>query len=164
MDQATRQKWIQALWSGKYTQGNAALRTREDKHCCLGVLCDITEGITWHRQTESSPHTAVYKTGRTDFWATTDDASGGYLPATLARELGITVNGVFYVTMELLQRLSHRIKPESLRVLVQQTTKDYGTAELKDATALSKLNDAGVPFEDIATIIQIADFAKGATA
>lgn len=33
-------KWIRALRSGKYRQGDGQLRN-DDKFCCLGVLCDI---------------------------------------------------------------------------------------------------------------------------
>jgi hypothetical protein len=39
-------KWIEALRSGKYEQGKNRLR-KEDKFCCLGVLCDISEQGTW---------------------------------------------------------------------------------------------------------------------
>lgn len=38
--------WVEALRSGKYTQGRGGLRTSAtattpEKFCCLGVLCDI---------------------------------------------------------------------------------------------------------------------------
>lgn len=35
-----RQKWMDALKSGKYAQGKDALRDG-DTFCCLGVLCDL---------------------------------------------------------------------------------------------------------------------------
>lgn len=38
-------KWVEALRSGKYTQGTEKLRkiltTGQVTHCCLGVLCEI---------------------------------------------------------------------------------------------------------------------------
>jgi len=40
-------EWIEALRSGKYTQGQSCLRSRGDKFCCLGVLCDITSRKDW---------------------------------------------------------------------------------------------------------------------
>lgn len=40
MDAAIKKKWIRALRSGKYKQGKNALRIG-DKHCCLGVLCEL---------------------------------------------------------------------------------------------------------------------------
>lgn len=43
-------KWVAALRSGEYEQGKGALRTANDKFCCLGVLCDIharETGVAW---------------------------------------------------------------------------------------------------------------------
>lgn len=40
-----RKLWVEALRSGKYRQGEGALRS-EDKFCCLGVLADIA-GCIW---------------------------------------------------------------------------------------------------------------------
>lgn len=34
-------EWVKALRSGDYEQGKFALRTRDNKFCCLGVLCDL---------------------------------------------------------------------------------------------------------------------------
>lgn len=34
-------EWIKSLGSGKYNQGTQFLRDKNDKYCCLGVLCDI---------------------------------------------------------------------------------------------------------------------------
>lgn len=42
MNKEIKQRWVEALRSGKYKQGKAALR-RKDRFCCLGVLCDITQ-------------------------------------------------------------------------------------------------------------------------
>ena len=44
-----KSKWIAALRSEKYTQGNNILKnvTGQTKHCCLGVLCEISEDIKW---------------------------------------------------------------------------------------------------------------------
>lgn len=36
-----KEKWIEALTSGEYEQGRKALRTPDNKYCCLGVLCDL---------------------------------------------------------------------------------------------------------------------------
>ena len=35
-----KQRWVAALRSGHYKQGPSALR-RDDRFCCLGVLCDL---------------------------------------------------------------------------------------------------------------------------
>lgn len=45
MNKELKNKWIEALRSGKYKQGKGALRTGdiENPHyCCLGVLCAIS--------------------------------------------------------------------------------------------------------------------------
>lgn len=42
MNPEIKQKWVEALRSGEYTQGSEALyRIDENSFCCLGVLCDI---------------------------------------------------------------------------------------------------------------------------
>ena len=33
--------WVEALRSGKYQQGRRALRTLDNKYCCLGVACEV---------------------------------------------------------------------------------------------------------------------------
>lgn len=40
------QKWIEALRSGRYDQGRGALN-RDNKFCCLGVVCDISDLGQW---------------------------------------------------------------------------------------------------------------------
>lgn len=49
-------KWVDALRSGKYEQGRLALRSKDDKYCCLGVLCDIAKdklGLEWTLEEDS---------------------------------------------------------------------------------------------------------------
>jgi hypothetical protein len=41
MNQDIKQRWIDALRSGQYQQGNDCLRDAQDRFCCLGVLCDL---------------------------------------------------------------------------------------------------------------------------
>jgi hypothetical protein len=40
MKQEIKQKWVKALRSGKYKQGEGRLK-QKDTFCCLGVLCDL---------------------------------------------------------------------------------------------------------------------------
>ena len=42
-----RKKWIEALRSGQYEQGKYCLRDKNDRFCCLGVLCDISDLGEW---------------------------------------------------------------------------------------------------------------------
>jgi hypothetical protein len=41
MDQAIKRRWVTALRSGEYKQGRGALRSKDDRFCCLDVLCDL---------------------------------------------------------------------------------------------------------------------------
>lgn len=42
MDVEAKTKWLEALRSGKYTQGKSGLHNiPNDTFCCLGVLCDV---------------------------------------------------------------------------------------------------------------------------
>jgi hypothetical protein len=41
MNKEIKEKWINALRSGKYEQGKSQLRSLSNKFCCLGVLCDL---------------------------------------------------------------------------------------------------------------------------
>jgi hypothetical protein len=36
-------QWVAALRSGKYAKGFHALRTINEKYCCLGVLCKVLD-------------------------------------------------------------------------------------------------------------------------
>lgn len=50
MDATVKERWVEALTSGKFTQGSGALRTTWPamvRHCCLGVLCEL-----YHQATE----------------------------------------------------------------------------------------------------------------
>ena len=71
-------KWIDALRSGKYTQGFGALRTIDDDgsvcHCVVGVLADVIDPNGWtshvpgqpelESEEEVEPFPAVYWRGK----------------------------------------------------------------------------------------------------
>jgi hypothetical protein len=46
LDSGVKARWVAALRSGKYEQGFGCLR-RDDRYCCLGVLCDVAGGGEW---------------------------------------------------------------------------------------------------------------------
>ena len=53
---ANAQKWVDALRSGKYTQGRKALH-KDSKFCCLGVACDLYSkkvSGTWVKEPDGS--------------------------------------------------------------------------------------------------------------
>ena len=53
MNPQIKQKWVDALRSGDYQQTKGRLR-KEDKFCCLGVLCDLyikENNVEWEPST-----------------------------------------------------------------------------------------------------------------
>jgi hypothetical protein len=50
MNPEVKAKWVEALRSGRYQQGEASLRRGlgdQVRYCCLGVLCDISGLGQW---------------------------------------------------------------------------------------------------------------------
>lgn len=47
MNEELKQKWVTALRSGRYEQGQRLLRTVDDRYCCLGVLVDVADPEGW---------------------------------------------------------------------------------------------------------------------
>ena len=47
MNPELKQKWLEALRSGRYKQGILQLRSSDDRYCCLGVLCDLVDRTAW---------------------------------------------------------------------------------------------------------------------
>jgi hypothetical protein len=41
MNPELKAKWVEALRSGKYEQGEGFLRAHDETYCCLGVLYDV---------------------------------------------------------------------------------------------------------------------------
>lgn len=81
MNATIKKQWVEALRSGKYTQGEGSLAKRDDdfncklKHCCLGVLCEVI-GIS--REPVEGSNTYVY------------DGSDEVLPEKVRESLDIT--------------------------------------------------------------------------
>jgi hypothetical protein len=76
MKAEVKQKWLEALRSGEYAQGQRYLRREGDKFCCLGVLCDLVDPNGW-----VSP-------GPTSRWAHSIDFTS-LLPLSIARSAGL---------------------------------------------------------------------------
>jgi hypothetical protein len=51
MDKDLKDKWVEALRSGKYKQGREVLRNGDNEFCCLGVLADVN-GQQWSETPE----------------------------------------------------------------------------------------------------------------
>ena len=128
-----KEKWIEALRSGKYPKGYQALRSPMG-FCCLGVLCDIVDPNGW---SEGTNEHGDYRYG-----------PGGatvYLPRHVADKLECRIDPVIDhdVIVMVCQKHHHRNQP-------------------KFSTALSGLNDVyGFTFEMLADCIEMSDLTKG---
>lgn len=74
MDAELKAKWIEALRSGKYEQGNRFLQSVDHKFCCLGVLCEVA-GMVGSITTGTVKPCYTY------------DGHSGLLPEELSRKL-----------------------------------------------------------------------------
>lgn len=65
MKKEIRNKWLKALRSGKFKQGQGALRTVGTGHCCLGVLCEVyrqdTGNGVWVKEKDSNKDEKDYE-------------------------------------------------------------------------------------------------------
>ena len=76
MEQEYKQPWVKALRSSKYEQGKGLLK-RNNKYCCLGVLCEI------NKLEEKIRNDRIYFNYKDNF-------SCGFLPLNFREEAGIT--------------------------------------------------------------------------
>lgn len=90
MNRANMLKWVEALESGKYTQGRSRLRQPDGSLCCLGVACEaaIENGVELIRCGDDYPDYAwkgyLYKQG-----ASVLDSEEGELPEPVMEWLGL---------------------------------------------------------------------------
>lgn len=125
-------KWIDALRSGKYTQGTGGLCLNNGSFCCLGVACDIVKdelNASWVKGT----------------------AEGTY------SFKGITPEGVEFLNYALLpfrvQNLYRLPRQAGFQVRAEGGEEKIGSRKYR----LTSLNDdLGATFKDIANIIEIA--------
>lgn len=125
------QEWIAALRSGKYDQITGRLKLEHSdgscSYCCLGVAAELA--CAKHPQLT----TEFRKLPETDGWALySEDAAGCVWEFNLTYEISQLFNlgGTFGIAVE-----------------IEGTNEDQ---------VLSQLNDIGVPFSQIADILEIA--------
>ncbi|MFY1688153.1 hypothetical protein [Plantactinospora sp. WMMB782] len=59
MKQEVKRKWVAALRSGEFAQGEGALRRTTpsgDRYCCLGVLCEVAVRAGVIEQSQPNDH------------------------------------------------------------------------------------------------------------
>ena len=140
MDQEFKAKWVEALRSGEYKQGRGYLKVTENgeaRYCCLGVACELLResgvDVTWEKGNSGGPNSDP---NITYFSAYAEGVgSGGILPSSLAARIGTGRDPV---------------------VVISETTRGFSKSLPFAHTefALSTLNDNGVPFSEIANLIE----------
>ena len=128
MNKDIKKKWVDALRSGEYKQGQGRLKNEKNEYCCLGVLCDLAvkEGVVQEKRV-TEPFRA-----HPDYFFDKQDA---FLPASVVEWAGLNSTGT-------LVRMGDGIF--TVRV-------EYN----EERTSLSALNDAkGLTFNEIADLIK----------
>ena len=83
------QKWVDALRSGKYVQGQSCLRKTVEgvsTFCCLGVACDV------YRAEVGGHWGAIDRPGAIYFTDPDNDIVAAFLPPSVAKWLGLAWN------------------------------------------------------------------------
>lgn len=80
-----RTKWVEALRSGKFTQGKGRLQREDGSYCCLGVACEIYSQLTkngeWTYFLGIPSINPVFRSG--------NEHANAYLPETVRKWLGL---------------------------------------------------------------------------
>ncbi len=80
-------KWLEALESGNYKQGQGVLRSSTDEYCCLGVLCELLNlPFTSYEEAESARAEGLSKSVG---FSSGGEISNGYLPFDVAGIAGL---------------------------------------------------------------------------
>lgn len=141
-------KWIENLRSGQFTQGQGALHVKgengePDKFCCLGIACQIAvkEGILPEPKLRqhaintdlNGQDEAIHIEAYAYHTITPTTQTFGVLPLTLATFLNVSNDP--NVNLKYVEHFKNR-------------------KHFKDHATLSELNDEGLTFEQLATIIE----------
>jgi hypothetical protein len=127
MNPEVKQKWIDALRSGKYEQGSEKLRSVSG-YCCLGVLCDLyaqEHNTEWefrgNEETNLQPK---------DYWYFSDQSE--FLPETVMDWAGFNLNCPV------------------VKIDVEEDDEDSWFYH----EGLADLNDSGYTFNDLSKLIE----------
>lgn len=135
-------KWVKALRSGKYKQGKTALKVETKtglRHCCLGVLCEL------YQQDRKKKHAQQMPTMVRDFSA---DFHAGIQPVKKVFAFG--AHKFTTVVPPAVQKWA------GLADAAGEVSGETKIVNGKRFTSLAELNDAGVGFKRIASVIEDA--------
>lgn len=144
LDPTVKTLWVEALRSGRFTQGTGALSTHAGGNCCLGVACELAveQGVLSPDEVkELSPED--FATAGKSY-----NESTNYPPTNVVRWMfGLTD------TPGEAEDYDAFVNPDAANYfnpLVSVRTPDG----VRDTTHLAELNDAGADFELIAKLIE----------
>lgn len=141
-----KERWIQELESGNYRQGGGSLhergggipsmgKVRDEKFCCLGVLCKMAEEAGAVEITSTEEHGALVQYG--------DQTA--YLPVEVIQWAEISYEG-------------SRAFPDLTTLLEEERGVieyiDDDRMHPSNLVSLSLMNDQAVPFSEIAQVIR----------
>ncbi len=138
MNQVVKEKWINALTSGKYKQGKGCLRDNQDSFCCLGVLTDLAakEGIVeWTKNPNvSNGLFSVKEAAKNIYGNDVDVYEKDALPEEVMKWAGL----------------------DDSNPMIEEIEKDGFDEEESNYTiaSLASANDGGMTFKEIAEIIK----------
>jgi len=148
------EKWVAALRSGKYKQGQNALcnvvphvesEETTELFCCLGVLCDILQHDPDFIEANPNYGSHIVEHGHMgylNYGLGDHDDSYEMLPWSVQSWVGMMTNDGTVVVND----------PDTDDLVVAGGTFDITNNELR--LQLAHLNDCGVDFEDIANVIE----------
>ena len=131
MNPEVKQKWIDALRSGKYEQGSEKLRGANG-YCCLGVLCDLyaqEHDTQWEfrgydeNSDETNPHPM-------DYWYFGDQSE--FLPYSVMDWAGLKTHN------------------PTVRIDVEDNDEDNWYFQ----DEIANVNDSGYTFNDLSKLIE----------
>lgn len=142
-------KWVAALRSGDYKQGEGTLRftndgTKETSFCCLGVLCDISGLGKFEEQFTGYSHYAVTLPDGAVY------SSSGDLPKPVIKWAGMKSSDG-----QIDEKNPLYFKRDEFSGKLVDADEDDDIDDLEEYCTLIDLNDAGnATFEQIADIIE----------
>lgn len=125
MDKKIKRRWLRALRSGKYTQCQGSLHLKDDGFCCLGVLCDVLKKDFKNVDWEDSGY---FRYGDSNEEECRFFGCQGLLPKEIAKR--------------------SKLESRDPEVIIGKDEDGY-----YKLMPLSKLNDEGKPFKEIADLI-----------
>lgn len=140
MNPEIKARWVAALRSGDYKQGEGTLRRVDGTvtHCCLGVLCELAVQDGVGRMVESKLNQDPSSIIKVTFFGDRGDETSTDIPPNVQAWAGL-------VSDDLEDEARYPSNPE-----VEWTDEDGNVGR----QSLAILNDGGVPFDKIAQIIE----------